>query len=109
MLSRDAQFGQSSQFFLAANLSQLGSRQVWILGAHIPRRQGHDIDLISVRLQHRERAMRKHVVVGMGADQHGRFSGPLLHRSLRSLFLPLSGGHPGRDAHPEHQKQAKKG
>src|SRR5712692_8328288 len=85
MLFRDAEFGQRSKFLLPANLGELCSRQVWVLRPHISSRKSHDVDLISVRLQQSERAMRQSVIVGMSADQHDCFASPLLDRNFRLL------------------------
>ncbi len=96
VVPRNTKLCKRRQFFLAANLRELHSRQIWILRADIPSGQRNDINLISVGLKHRERAVRQRIVVGVSADQHDGFPSPLIDRDLRLLFLLLRQNHWGQ-------------
>ncbi len=98
VIARNTELCQRCQFLLAANLRELHSRQIWILRADIPSGQRNDINLISVGLKHRERAVRQRIVVGVSADQHDGFPSPLIDRDLRLLFLLLRQNHRGNSA-----------
>src|SRR5882724_5292788 len=90
MLSRNAELRQSSQFLLPANLGKLSSRQIWVLCAHVPGRQSHNVDLISVCLKHRQCAVRHRIIVRVRTDEQDCFPGPFVHRDF-GFFSALLG------------------
>src|SRR6266852_952457 len=83
MLSRNPELCQSRQFLLPANLGKLSARQIRVLCAHVPGGQGHIEDLISVCLEHRQRAVRHRIIVRVRTDEQDRFLGPFVHRDFR--------------------------
>ena len=68
MVARNAQLRQSRQFFLPPNLRQLHPGEIWILGTHVPGGECDNIDLIRMRLQHRQSAVRQLIIISMRAD-----------------------------------------
>src|SRR6266571_2353726 len=90
MLSRNAELRQSSQFLLPANLGKLSSRQIRVLCAHVPGRQSHNVDLISVCLKHRQCAVRHRIIVRVRTDEQDCFPGPFVHRDF-GFFSALLG------------------
>jgi hypothetical protein len=59
------------------------------LSTDVPGRERQNINLIPVRLQHCQSAVRQLIVIRMCAYQDDSFASPLLYRDVRLHFLLL--------------------